>query len=619
MRGRLIALGTAAVAVAGLAGAAPAAAVPCSGLQAALDAAPDNGTVVVDEGTCTDMSFTLKSRPPTASLTVEGAGHGTTFDGGDAGSASKRIMTGEDVGGITLRNLTFEDSSSPFDDGGALKITGHSTVTLERLQFSANSAPGYAGGGAYIQSLSGTPVVIRDSLFGDPDYTAGNRALNGAGLALAGGPGVAPVDIANSRFDGNTATWNGGGLYIANYEEAAGVSVVDSDVNDNVAGRSGGGAMILAPRVTIERSEFARNGLSTGISGKPGGSHAGGGLFAGRSVGEGRLDQELNRFQENIVAVQGPNVRAAGGGEWIQGLDATSTDDRFTANQLNATDGRATGGGLGMTRCHDAATLRAANLVAAGNRASQGGKGAGVFAGSCAGGSVNMTILGSTIAGNRTHGGAATAGLQGAANALLTLRNSIVAGNPRAAQLRGFQRRAVRYSDTCAPGVVAGAGNICADPVLADPGAEVPDVHETQLSPTIDRGCNCLVPPGPPLAHERDFESDVRVLGGQVDMGADEFAAPWPLAARVDSVGRFGATLEVVEPHSACFMNLRFQYGPTSAYGRVTRRLGWDDECRPLPVHLTGLRPGRRYHFRLVATNYRGTTVGRDQTFGTHR
>jgi hypothetical protein len=616
MRGRLIALSAAVAVGAGLVGAAPAAAVPCAGLQAALDAAPDNGTVVVDEATCHDMSFTLKSRPPTASVTVEGAGHGTTFDGGDDSSPTPRIMTGEDVGGVTLRNMTFLNSSSPSDDGGALKITGHSTVTLEGLTFMENRAPDHAGGGAYIQSISATPVAIRDSLFGDPNYVAGNFAQNGGGLALAGGPGVASVDIANSRIDGNSVTGNGSGLYVSSYDPDAGVSIVDSEANDNVAGGNGGGAFILAPRVTIERSRFANNSVSTGLSGHHGGSHAGGGLFVGRSVGEGRLDQELNRFERNGVGVLGPNPRAAGGGEWIQGLDTTSTRDRFTSNGLNAADGGMTGGGLGMTRCHDAATFRAADLVAAGNSASAGGRGAGVFAGSCAGGTVNMTILNSTIAGNTTHGGAATAGLYGAATALLTLRNSIVAGNPGAAQLRGFQRRAIRYSDTCAPGVVPGAGNICADPVLADPSADVPDVHQTQLSPTIDRGCNCLVPATPALAHEQDFESDVRVLR-RVDMGADEYAAPWPLAARVMSVGRVGATLEVVSPDEACFTQLRFQYGLTSAYGRVTRPLGADRDCRPLPAHLTGLQPGRRYHFRLVATNRRGTTLGRDQTFRT--
>jgi len=303
-------------------------------------------------------------------------------------------------------------------------------------------------------------------------------------------------------------------------------------------------------------------------------------------------------------------------------MDTTSIDDRFVNNELEwpARDrsSRATGAGFGIERCSDTATLRAVNLVVAANRmAWANGRGAGVYVGRCQQGSVNATFVNSTIAGNHADGGAATAGLLGADNAGLTLRNSIVAGNTGSIDLKGFERRSVAYSDACAPGVVPGPGNICADPLLVDPGSEAyADVHQTQLSPTIDRGCNCFVESGPPLAHYFDFEGDKRVRH-TVDMGADEFAAVWPLAAHVSSVGRFGATLQVDDPPNVCFANVRFQYGETNAYGRVTPRIGYDTRCRPLPVNLTGLRPGRKYHFRLVATNSRGTTVGIDQTFTT--
>ena len=60
-----------------------------------------------------------------------------------------------------------------------------------------------------------------------------------------------------------------------------------------------------------------------------------------------------------------------------------------------------------------------------------------------------------------------------------------------------------------------------------------------------------------------------------------------------------------------------FEYGPTTDYGQktaarygglqITPRLAFDT--------ITGLKPGTTYHYRLVATNETGTSLGDDQTF----
>src|SRR5918911_2274540 len=212
MRRKLAALGVAAVC---LALAAPAQAVPCAGVQAALDAAPDNGTVVVDEGTCSGISLTLKPRPANALVTLEGAGDGARFDGGDPSSATKRILTGDDVGGIRLRNLAFESSSAPDGEGGgAVRIGGESAVTLDDVVITrSRAADGQDGGGALIESTSSRPTVVRNSLVGDPTYVVGNRARNGAGLAIENAAGAGEVQITGSAFDGNVASGSGGGLY----------------------------------------------------------------------------------------------------------------------------------------------------------------------------------------------------------------------------------------------------------------------------------------------------------------------------------------------------------------------------------------------------------------------
>jgi Concanavalin A-like lectin/glucanases superfamily len=62
----------------------------------------------------------------------------------------------------------------------------------------------------------------------------------------------------------------------------------------------------------------------------------------------------------------------------------------------------------------------------------------------------------------------------------------------------------------------------------------------------------------------------------------------------------------------------RFEYGTSTAYGsRTTDRTvsPTDDLSHSVAAGVSGLTPGATYHYRLVATNATGTTVGADQSF----
>ena len=65
----------------------------------------------------------------------------------------------------------------------------------------------------------------------------------------------------------------------------------------------------------------------------------------------------------------------------------------------------------------------------------------------------------------------------------------------------------------------------------------------------------------------------------------------------------------------------RFEYGRTTAYGRRTRlrTAGADFAAQLVSVKVRKLKPGKRYHFRVVATNATGTAAGADRTFRTKR
>ena len=64
-----------------------------------------------------------------------------------------------------------------------------------------------------------------------------------------------------------------------------------------------------------------------------------------------------------------------------------------------------------------------------------------------------------------------------------------------------------------------------------------------------------------------------------------------------------------------------FEWGQTVGYGSSTIAnqivSGLDNQDHPVNTEIGGLAPGTAYHFRIVATNFSGTTFGPDQTFVT--
>jgi hypothetical protein len=85
----------------------------------------------------------------------------------------------------------------------------------------------------------------------------------------------------------------------------------------------------------------------------------------------------------------------------------------------------------------------------------------------------------------------------------------------------------------------------------------------------------------------------------------------------VRDVGTAGATLTAaVTPHGAS-TSYKFEYGLTTSYGSSTPTAGAGDGTRSVAVsaRIGGLAAGKRYHYRIVASNALGTTRGGDRTF----
>jgi len=476
----------------------------CGNFAATLAAAVPGETIVLT-GLCTGQSNAL---PAAASnLTIQGAATGVNgFDGLDTTTTPALTSTGSATNGVTLRNLVFENYGSV-----AVQI-GTNTV--------------------------GNPYLIDHVTFSNDHGTAlqggGGLFLNVFGFSACPTPGPS-ISISNSTFTSNSTAGSGPG--VSGAEGGGGGAHIGLDCS------TGGGT----PVVNVTGSTFAGNV----VNGPATAPRQGGGLWVGSTLGSSTakplaLTQSGNLFSGNSVT--GSGATFAGGGEFTAGANLNSTADRFLANSLpgpSSSTVHSEGGGL-STRSGGSCTAAlgvistATNLVAAANTISApsgtgtGGEGAGIYAGCVVGvGGYDLTLTNSSVSGNQATGTGAVAGVDGEATDLLHLRNTILFGNPGGADLDGFGASpgasvTAADSDVCAIGAgtpFAGAGNICADPLLVNAGAG--DAHETSGSPTIDAGSNSFVG-----STTTDVFGNPRVVPGRlgdaaiVDMGAAEFQLP---------------------------------------------------------------------------------------------
>lgn len=500
------------------AGLAPAAAhaatrqATCSGqtsLQTVLAAAAPGDTIVLT-GLCTGLSLAVTKD----NLTITGAASGT--NGFDGTGLTSPALSGT-PNGLTLSNLTFENYGATAVRLSPTNPSNPYTFTDDTFSHNAPAAVGSGGG------LS---------------------------LLLQGACTGASVTITNSTFDANSTSTAGGGGGGAYLESACSTAVT----------------------MTVDGSRFTNNSVhASTVNGANGG-----GLFVatgirGVSTPALTLNQSGDVFSGN--AVSGTGGSYAGGGEYTNGANLTSSGDGFINNTLpgpTASSGSSEGAGLatfggGLCIVPTGVTSTASNLVAAGNTigapsspgTGNGVEGAGVYIGcSSSGGGYHMTLINSTISGNAAVGAPANAvaGIDGESIDHLQLDNTIVAGDTGGSELAGFGigggsgTVAAEGSDVCAAGSVttpfSGTGNICAAPLLVDPAHG--DVHETATSPTLDIGVN-----GDAASLTTDYYGRPRLELGRagsnsalVDAGASEFHPTAPTATTCSQIDALLAQAE---------------------------------------------------------------------------
>jgi len=96
-------------------------------------------------------------------------------------------------------------------------------------------------------------------------------------------------------------------------------------------------------------------------------------------------------------------------------------------------------------------------------------------------------------------------------------------------------------------------------------------------------------------------------------------SAPAATTAAASNVTTSGATLNGSLNPNGQQTSYAFQWGPTDGYGHQTSltSAGAGTTASSVSAGLTGLQSGTVYHFRIIAMNASGASVGADQTFTT--
>jgi hypothetical protein len=234
------------------------------------------------------------------------------------------------------------------------------------------------------------------------------------------------------------------------------------------------------------------------------------------------------------------------------------------------------------------------------------------------GGKTKLTNV--TLNSNSTVGG--TGGGIYREGGSVTLRNTILAANISAHSL------GATHPDNCTGGVISAGHNLesantCGlkkpgdlknrNPklgTLASNGGPTRTLALGKGSPAIDAATAC------PLIDQRGVH---RPRGRACDMGAFEANVPNVTTGAAKNVGSGAATLTGKLNPGGRTTSYVFRYGKTKAYGSATpaRAAGAGAATVPVSFRLAGLKPGKTYHYRLIATNSAGTERGADRTFKT--
>ena len=476
-------------------------------------------TIILSSFITLDKSLTLQG-PGASQLAISGNNLTQIFR--TDWNASAVIL----LDGLTLRN------GATAGEGGAI-FHGGSHLLIRNCVLSDNQAAGTGGGAIWnYGNLALTDTTL-----------SRNKALSGIGGAIAN---YSTLAVTSSRFTDNQA--NDGGA-INNHSGGSGqATILNSVFSGNQSTGDGGALYNYSDDTLTVHSSVLNNNSAVG----------GGGAIWNYSASKSMVRVENSTLSGN---------RADYGG----GLANFGTA-KVIASTVNANQALIRHGG-GM---QNFGTLTVLNSTVSGNAATNsttGGDGGGIFneAGS-------TTLMNSTLTGNQANQGG---GIR--SDSLLTLGNTLIAGNTATTEGReisvgggawnsqghnliGFSGNAgvsnsvtlasSDFTPTVALDAIIG--------VLADNGGPTQTHLLAAGSPAVDAGDNALIP----ADVTNDQRGVARVQGAQVDVGAVEGAGSSAVTTHtVIPTAGVGGTISPATPQTVtASATLTFTLTPDAGY-----------------------------------------------------
>ncbi|MGH8952790.1 MAG: choice-of-anchor Q domain-containing protein [Acidimicrobiia bacterium] len=304
-------------------------------IQAAIDAAPAGGTVLVPAGTYPENLVIGKD----LDLVADGA---VTVDGGAAGPVVSVAGATVLIDGLTLTN-------GLSDSGGGISSGSGSSLTLVDVQVTGNVATTTGGGLHHV----GNELSITGATFSTNQGTGNGGAIFTDSASL--------TSITDSTISDNESFDHGGGIY------ATGALLVENTIVElNRSGDFGGG-IHAGSSAFITGSLIERNASSS----RGGGLYATGSFELSQStveanvsfLGGGVADFGAGPSFMHDTTISG-NLGADEGGGLYKGVDGNLTLVNVTIADNDAAEGTAIGGGIAMAPVANGSILLRSSLVA---------------------------------------------------------------------------------------------------------------------------------------------------------------------------------------------------------------------------------------------------------------
>ncbi|MFH2002990.1 MAG: NosD domain-containing protein, partial [Planctomycetota bacterium] len=481
-------------------------------IQAGINAAWHNDIVLVAPGSYIEnISFNGKG------ITVKSS-HGpevTTIDGSQPQQVNKAsVVTFQYLknnklqsvlDGFTIRGGkgTYVQKKAGYRYGGGIFCQNASPKIVNNI-IVFNSA--CFGGGIACEGENSAPQILHNTITRNYAYSYGIKSSRGGGIYTSWG--TAPVISHNDITWNTTKLYNpqgsGGGIYCQgggnNVSHFA--TITHNFIAYNIARESGCGICAYGSAHLISNNTIMDNG----------GGESGGGIYCFTSFS---FEPEIPIISNNFIA--GNKVFSYGAGIVCYGEYHAVIENNVILDNISEGDA----GGLSCESKKP--PQRVANNIICGNKAA--GDGGGIYC-SC---EEMFDLVNNTVAGNTAERGG---GVFGTNSCSLMMRNIILWKNTASMGAEAYMEfgdygpatLSIDYSV-----VWGGLAFLMVEqgnalnwgshmgvnyPLFVD--ADRHDYHLTLNSPCRDAGDNSVV------AEAFDFESDPRISGGIVDIGADE-------------------------------------------------------------------------------------------------